>query len=594
MYSVDKKGMMVAVYARKSVILKKGDTLNLQDEKCCKCLEYEYGNEVVIKHYTDEKSGKDMDRVEMQKLIADIKAGRIQAVCSYKLDRFGRNATDLLIFMELLKQYGVKLHCVDDRINYDPTNENDVVTKFLLMFLALIAEMERNNIKQRVTDAKIYLSKLGFWLGGTAPYGYVSVQVSNINVIPSADAEKLYVLHEDAKEVPMIDKIFEDYDKEDISYAELANRCTDAGYIPRFSKKSKKKSVVMFDGATIRGMLKNPAYVKATPEVYDWLVSIGYNPENISPREKFDGIHGLLTYGKTSKSNGIECKDKSEVIVAVAPHIGRVDAKLWLRVQAKVLKNAGNKTKRNTKHDNVLLNGGVFRCACCGGLVSSFNRKSRKDAEIYYPHYRCENKRKRNGKLCDVDNISATELDEAIVDVIFKKKVEICSSVEYIRENLLSVKKCYIQEDIIQRLEREIKREQQRIDNAVSNMTSGLLGKIALENINKQIEEAFEKIQQLEIKIEEEGKKLKDMESKNKSLDSIATKLLSLNKSDFMELPMSERRELLSLIVNKVEWDGKNVHVFFRVPDEVCGGNTTDTFFYENALTCMDVSRPRF
>ena len=582
-----------AIYARKSVVLKKGDTLNLQDEKCRRFLEYEYGDNIDIKCYTDEKSGKDMDRLEMQVLIKDIKAGKILVVCSYKLDRFGRNATDLLNFVELLRQYGVKLHCVDDKINYDPADENDFMTRFLIMFLSLMAEIERNNIKQRVTDSKNYLSALGFWLGGTTPYGYMSVQVPNTNVIPEAAAQKLYVLHEDSTEMRMIDKIFEDYDKEEISYSELAHRCTDAGFEPRFSKKS-KKSIVMFDAATIRGMLKNPAYVKATPEVYDWLISVGYKPENISPRKKFDGVHGLLTYGKTSRSNKTEYKDNAEVIVAVAPHIGRIDANLWLRVQDKVLKNSGNKTKKNTKHNNVLLSGGVFRCACCGGLMSSFNRESRKGAGVFYPHYRCENKRKRNGKLCSVENLSATETDEAIIDVLFQKKTEICSSVEYIKNNLQLLEKSHTTHNIIPRLEQAIEAEQSKIDNAVNNMTSGLLNKAALENLNRAIDEATSRIEELKLKIEEEHKRLEDLENRNKSLDLIATKLLNLDKSDFMALPMTEKRAIISLIIDKVEWDGTQVHIYFKIPDEVCGGSTTDTFFIETALTNVDMAKPLF
>ena len=104
-------------------------------------------------------------------------------VCAYKLDRFGRNATDLLNFIELLKENGVKLFCVDDKIEYDPTDETQYMTKFLIMFLSLMAELERNNIRQRVIVTKDSLSRHGFWLGGTAPYGFEAVRVPNDGII---------------------------------------------------------------------------------------------------------------------------------------------------------------------------------------------------------------------------------------------------------------------------------------------------------------------------------------------------------------------------------------------------------------------------
>ena len=145
------KEFMAAVYSRK-----KGKTPNVQEGKCKQLLECKYGDEydLSIVTYCDEKSGKNMDRVAMQKMISDIKAGKIKAVCAYKLDKIGRSVTDILNFVELLKKYGVKLYCVEDKIEYDPTDESDFVSKFMIMLLSLMAEMESNNIKQRVLASK--------------------------------------------------------------------------------------------------------------------------------------------------------------------------------------------------------------------------------------------------------------------------------------------------------------------------------------------------------------------------------------------------------------------------------------------------------
>lgn len=161
-----------------------------------------------IKCYTDEKSGKDMDREAMQMMISDIQAKRIQAVCAYKLDRFGRNATDLLNFIELLKENGVKLFCVDDKIEYDPTDETQYMTKFLIMFLSLMAELERNNIRQRVIVTKDSLSRHGFWLGGTAPYGFEAVRVPNDGIILEVQAKYLYVLKCIDEEMQLVESIY--------------------------------------------------------------------------------------------------------------------------------------------------------------------------------------------------------------------------------------------------------------------------------------------------------------------------------------------------------------------------------------------------
>ena len=583
------KEFVAAVYARKSVILKKGDTLNIQEDKCKKLLKYQYGDEydLSIVTYCDEKSGKNMDRIAMQRMIRDIKAGKIKAVCSYKLDRFGRNATDLLNFVELLKKYGVKLYCVDDKIEYDPTDESDFMTKFLIMFLSLMAEMERNNIKQRVIASKDALSRKGFWLGGKAPYGFNAIKVDNIGIIQDVDAKSLYILVENENEIKMIEFIYKKFVTGLYSLNQIASMCDELGYVPRKAS--------MFDQHTIEGLLKNPIFVKATPEVYDWLIEQGYKAENISDKDMFDGIHGLISYGKTARDGNVtEHKGNEEVIIAVAPHQGVIDAEVWIKVQDLL---RGNKLPKRvlTQHDNALLRGGIFRCSCCGGLMSIYNRESRKDKSIQYPHYRCENKRKRNGKLCAVNNISATELDDEIVRIIFKMKDKLGNYNKLIKKQLISLKSEHVSGSIIPSLEAAIKKEEKAIKNIVQNMGSGLLDAEVITVLNDEIRARRDAIQELRQQIEDEKNAIDALNSRQKDLDEIANTLMNLTEDEFRSLDMPIKMRLISQIIEKVEWDGKDVHVFFKVPDEVCGGDTTDLLFYsQTALTNVDTVKQHF
>lgn len=589
-----KQKLVAAIYARKSVILKKGDTLNIQEDKCRENLKsrYKYDYDLSIKCFTDEKTGKDMDREEMQSMIEQIKEGNVQVVCAYKLDRFGRNAIELVNFIELLKKYNVKLHCVDDQINYDPTDDNDVMTKLMIVLLSVLAEMERNNIRQRVIVTVYSLARKGFWLGGTAPYGFVSVRVPNEGIIDDVGAKYICILNPNAEEIQVVKYMYATYKDEDVSYSELANRCNDLGYEPKFAS--------MFDQHTIQNMLMNLVYVKATPQIYDWLISKGYSVENIPARDQFDGKHALLTYGKTLRGeeaeNNIEAenknrKDVKDWIVAIAPHEGVIEANDWLVVQNKIERNKGSKSKKNTKHNNVLIASDMFRCGCCGGVISSFNRKSRTDDSVFYPHYRCENKRKRRGKLCDVDNLSATDVDEKIIDLIFEKRGEISSSVEYIKRNLIPARKEYIKKNIIPKLEKEIKEQQKKIDGFLENMSSGKLNDNVLEMLNNKIEECDVKIKELEERIVEEDNKMLSMYKKHQNLDLLIDKFFSLDKNDFMKLPMKDKRNLVRLLIKEVVWDGENVHVYFKTPDSVCGGDTTDSLSINTALTNVDMVR---
>ena len=81
---------------------------------------------------------------------------------------------------------------------------------------------------------------------------------------------------------------------------------------------------------------------------------------------------------------------------------------------------------------------------------------------------------------------------------------------------------------------------------------------------------------------------------KQNQLDLIANKLLNLGKSEFMTLPMDEKKSLIALVIDKVVWDGDKVHIYFKIPDIVCGGNTTDSLFNETALTSVETVRQLF
>ena len=152
----------------------------------------------------------------------------------------------------------------------------------------------------------------------------------------------------------------------------------------------------------------------------------------------------------------------------------------------------------------------------------------------------------------------------------------------------MSAKERHISESVVPRLEREKKRKQQEINNLISNLSSGKLSIEVIEMINQQIIDCKQQITELENRVEQEKQSLDNMVVKQNQLDLIANKLLNLGKSEFMTLPMDEKKSLIALVIDKVVWDGDKVHIYFKIPDIVCGGNTTDSLFIETALTSVE------
>lgn len=86
-----------------------------------------------------------------------------------KLDRAFRNAADALHMAEHWKHQGVDLILAD--MGSEPVTQNGVSKMFFGM-LALVAEFEREQIKERLAEGRTGKKTKGGHVGGTAPFGY--------------------------------------------------------------------------------------------------------------------------------------------------------------------------------------------------------------------------------------------------------------------------------------------------------------------------------------------------------------------------------------------------------------------------------------
>jgi DNA invertase Pin-like site-specific DNA recombinase len=80
-------------------------------------------------------------------MLKDSQAGKIDIVVVWRVDRFARSMRDFVNITLQLKSWNVRLVSVTE--NVDSGDENPV-GKFMLGLLALLAELERNIIVERV------------------------------------------------------------------------------------------------------------------------------------------------------------------------------------------------------------------------------------------------------------------------------------------------------------------------------------------------------------------------------------------------------------------------------------------------------------
>lgn len=130
-------------------------------------------------------SGGTMERPALQRLLADVDAGRIDVVVVYKIDRLTRSLADFARIVERFDARGVSFVSVTQAFNTTSS-----MGRLTLNVLLSFAQFEREVTGERIRD-KIAASKAkGMWMGGIPPLGYdIPIKGSRSLVINEDEAE---------------------------------------------------------------------------------------------------------------------------------------------------------------------------------------------------------------------------------------------------------------------------------------------------------------------------------------------------------------------------------------------------------------------
>lgn len=97
--------------------------------------------------YSDKVSGGKASRPALDRMVKDMRSGKIEQVATFKLDRIGRSLTHLCLLVDEMSNLGVPLICTSQGID---TTGNNPASKLQLDVLKAVCEFERNLIKDRV------------------------------------------------------------------------------------------------------------------------------------------------------------------------------------------------------------------------------------------------------------------------------------------------------------------------------------------------------------------------------------------------------------------------------------------------------------
>lgn len=162
-----------AIYTRKSTdkgLEQDFNTLDAQREACFAFITSQKAEGWIAEkqHYDDGGySGGSLERPALQQLLEDVKAGKINVIVVYKIDRLTRSLADFAKLVEIFDQHGVSFVSVTQSFN-TTTSMGRLTLNVLLSF----AQFEREVIGERIRDKVAASKKKGMWMGGNPMLGY--------------------------------------------------------------------------------------------------------------------------------------------------------------------------------------------------------------------------------------------------------------------------------------------------------------------------------------------------------------------------------------------------------------------------------------
>jgi len=228
-------------------------------------------------------TGANTERPALQKLIADIKEGRINCVIVYKVDRLSRSLLDFVQLLELFEKHNVAFVSVTQAFN-----TNNSMGRLTLNILLSFAQFEREIISERVKDKMGAARRKGKWCGGPPILGY---DIDRVN-------HKLIV---NDKEAVLVREIVDLYLKEK-SLLSVAMILNEKGYRTKSftSKPGRTFGGTKFKNTNIQLILKNVLYigkVKHNGELYPGL------HEAIISEETFNNVQQILANNRVGRDN---------------------------------------------------------------------------------------------------------------------------------------------------------------------------------------------------------------------------------------------------------------------------------------------------
>src|SRR6266513_1183978 len=239
-------------------------------------------------------SGGSTDRPDLQRLLDDIRARKIDVIVVYKVDRLTRSLADFAKLVELFDGQGVSFVSVTQQFN-TTTSMGRLTLNVLLSF----AQFEREVTSERIRDKIAASKRKGLWVGGMVPLGYETKD------------RRIVVVEEEAERVRTIFRRYLELGSLNRLMADLRER----GILTKVRSLKTGRTVggIPFSRGPLAHFLRNRFYIGEV--AFKGEVLPGEQPA-ILDRDLFDAVQAKLN---DQRNNHTVTRGKSESLL-----IGRI------------------------------------------------------------------------------------------------------------------------------------------------------------------------------------------------------------------------------------------------------------------------------
>lgn len=543
--------MRFFIYSRKSKFTGKGESVENQVQLCKEYIERFYGSleQHEIEIFEDEGfSGKNLSRPKFQRMISLIHQKKADYVICYRLDRISRSVSDFSSLIEDFEHCKVSFICIKEQFD-----TSTPMGRAMMYIASVFAQLERETIAERIRDNMLLLARTGRWLGGTTPLGFESTKVSTEMV--DGKVKTSFKLSPLTEELDIVRLIFG-------KFIELRSLTKVETYLMQRGIKTRQSKD--FTIVALREILTNPVYCVADQKAYDYFAEKGADVCSDQKEFKFNGANGIAAYNRTTNEGKMQRKNPiTEWIVTVGRHKGVITSTDWILAQ-KILESNQPKKFAGRVQNQVSLLSGLLICSECGSFMRPRvnSNKRRDEAGNQTFAYLCERKKKSKGELCNSPNINGNKLDQIVCEELLKYNVE----GSLIHKKLAALQKQISKGGSTSRLALDsvrarIKEKQQEIGELISLLSKS-------KNTDKLYDYTSQRVDALDKEISDLKQEEFQLEQEtaitgsfDQQVDIIYDALKNFSNA-FDRATVPEKRVFLRSIIEKIIWDGKEIHIF--------------------------------